>query len=404
VIGEIALSVALLVATGLLIRSFAALQETRIGFEPRGLVAIDVLGPTIDRSPAAPALRDAIAARLRTIPGALGAALGSMPTAGWTNRGTLEVDSPDGNRRVPIAQFQKAWTSEGYFDAARIGFVAGRAPRRHAGDLVAGARLSVDNFSAEIVVSESLARRIAPDGNVLGRRLRTIAAPNPFLPPGLSAAEDPTSGTIVGVVNDVRFPGSSRDLDEYQIYQMPLMRIPGSMYIVRFATVPPNVESVLRDAIHSVDPTVVARRTTIGDDYLREALAPTRFTLALLGAFALIALVLSVVGLYGSIAYTVSQRTREIGIRIALGATPRAVTSLIVEDGVRLVVAGLVIGTVTAAASTRALTSLLYSVEAGDPSTFVTIGLVVALIAVAASYLPARRAVRIDPVDALRAD
>lgn len=404
VIGEIALSVTLLVAAGLLIRSFAALQETRIGFEPRNLVAIDVLGPTIDRSPAAPALRDAIAARLRAIPGALGAALGSMPTAGWTNRGTLEVESPDGNRRVSIPQFQKAWTSEGYFDAARIGFVSGRAPRRSVGDLAPGARMDVDNFSAEIVVSESLARRIAPDGNVLGRRLRTLAAPNPFLPPGLGAPGDPTWGTIVGVVSDVHFPGSSRDLDEYQIYQMPLMRIPGSMYIIRFAAIPPDVESVLRDAIHSVDPTLVARRATIGDDYLREALAPTRFTLALLGAFALIALVLSVVGLYGSIAYTVSQRTREIGIRIALGATPRAVTSLIVEDGVRLVITGLVIGAMTAAGSTRALTSLLYSVKATDLTTFVTIAVVVAIAALAASYLPARRAVRIDPVDALRAD
>ena len=404
VVGEIALSVALLVATGLLIRSFAALQETRIGFEPRKLVAIDVLGPAIDRSPRAPEIRDAIAARLRRIPGVVGAAVGSMPTAGWTNRSSLEVESPDGNRRVSIGQSQKAWTGEGYFDAARIGFVAGRAPLGSATDFAPDARMDINNFSAEIVVSQSLAQRIAPDGNVIGRRLRAIAAPDPFLPPGLSAPGEPAWGTIVGVVNDVHFPGAHRDLDAYQIYQMPLTRIPGSMFIVRFATVPPNVESVLRDAIHAVEPTVIARRATVGDDYLREALAPTRFTLALLGAFALIALVLSVVGLYGSIAYTVSQRTREIGIRIALGATPRAVTSLVVEDGVRLVITGLVIGMVTAALSTRALASLLYSVEASDPSTFAAIAVVVAVVALAASYLPARRAVRIDPVDALRAD
>jgi ABC-type antimicrobial peptide transport system permease subunit len=126
--------------------------------------------------------------------------------------------------------------------------------------------------------------------------------------------------------------------------------------------------------------------------------------MALLGAFAFVALVLSVVGLYGSITYTVSQRTREIGIRVALGASPQAVMGLVLGDGVRLALAGLVIGLAAATATTRALTSLLYSVTPSDPLTFVLIGGAVAVIALLASYIPARRAVRIDPVDALRAD
>ncbi len=207
-----------------------------------------------------------------------------------------------------------------------------------------------------------------------------------------------------GVADDVHLPGARGDLQDYQIYTMPLARPPVPTFVVRMASVPPNVESVLRKAIQSVNPTLIARRTRVGDDYLREALAPTRFAMALLGTFSLVALVLSVVGLYGSITYTVTQRTREIGIRVALGASPRAVIGLILGDGVKLAVAGLVIGLAAAIATTRTLTSLLYAVTPGDPLTFILIAVAVALIALLASYIPARRAVRIDPVDALRAD
>ncbi len=401
--GEIALTVALLVATGLLIRSFAALQETRIGFDPHRLVSIDVLlGPKIGRSPRAAEVREAIAAKLRTIPGVVSAALGSMPTVGIRDHAPLEVEDPGGNRRVSIAAWQKAWIDAGYFDAAHITLVAGRAPNAAAGDRAPNGKFGA--FSEEIVVSQSLARRISPDGNPLGRRIRAADSPDLFRPPGQTGPADLPWATIVGISSDVHLPGPRADLDRYQIYQMPVTRMVEPGYIVRFASPPPDVESVLRDAIHTVEPAVIARRARLGDDYLREALAPTRFTLALLGAFALVALVLSVVGLYGSIAYSVSQRTREIGIRIALGATPDAVTGLFVKDGIRLVIAGLVVGIATAAASTRALASLLYSVQTGDRPTFIAISAIVAVVAMAASYLPARRAVRIDPVDALRAD
>jgi ABC-type antimicrobial peptide transport system permease subunit len=168
--------------------------------------------------------------------------------------------------------------------------------------------------------------------------------------------------------------------------------------------VPHDVESMLRSAIHRVNPTRVARRARIGDVYLREALAPTRFTLALLGVFALVALTLSVVGLAGSITYNVTQRTREIGIRIALGASPGSVTSLVLSDGVVLAVIGLVIGLRAAAFASRALGSLLYSVTPLDPVTFGVIGIAVGTTAVVAALVPARRVGRIDPVEALRAD
>jgi predicted permease len=402
IVTEIALSFALLVATGLLVRSFSALQDTRIGFDPHNLVAIDVLGPRIDRSPQAAQLREAVAAQLRATPGIVSAAMGSMPSAGIRDGSAIQLLGSAGTERVPIEQFQKAWVGDGYFDAARIPLVAGRLPRSLPGD--AAPSMGFAAFSAEVVVSQSLARRIAADGNAIGRQIRPIGGPQAFQPPGMASATELPFATIVGIANDVHLPGPRADLETYQVYQMPTARVPFLGFIVRFASVPPDYESVLRSAIHLVEPTIIARRARLGDDYLREALAPTRFTLALLAAFALVALVLAVVGLYGSIAYTVTQRTREIGIRIALGATSNAVATLVLQDGLRLLGVGLVVGVATAAAAARALTALLYGVTSSDPATFAAIAGVVILISTLASLAPARRATRIDPVDALRAE
>ena len=246
------------------------------------------------------------------------------------------------------------------------------------------------------MVNRALAHRIAPGNNALGMRIRQIAGA------GNRVSDGSPWSTIVGISDDVHLPGAHGDLQDYQLYSLATRLF--TTFVVRFATLPPNVESVLRQGVQSVSPIVAARRARIGDDYLREALAPTRFMLALLGAFAAVALVLAVVGLYGSIAYTVSHRTREIGIRIALGASSKAVTRLVVGDGVRLAVIGLLLGAGTAIAATRTLNSLLYGVSASDPLTFAMIAVVVAIVALAASYLPARRAAVVDPVDALRAE
>ena len=210
--------------------------------------------------------------------------------------------------------------------------------------------------------------------------------------------------TIVGIADDIQLPGMHDDAQRYQVYSLSLTAMPNPTFVARFTTAPRNAEAVLRQAVQRANPTLVARRVGVADDLVREALAPTRFTLGLLGAFAGVALVLAVVGLYASIAYTVSQRTREIGIRIALGASSRAVSRLVLADGVRLVAAGLAAGALIAAAATRALSGLLYGVEPTDPPTFAAIALLVAATTLAASWIPARRAVRVDPVDALRAE
>jgi len=348
------------------------------------------------------------------LPGAISGSFGMLPTAGYAMSDTIVVDRARGQERIGIPRHMTTWIDANYFRTAGIALSAGRTPHRGATDEPplgprppagpAGSRLRTSMatppvnrmLSEEIVVNRALARRIDPSGNVVGMRLRTISGddnPGPV---------NEVWSTIVGVADDVHLPGAHGDVEDFQVYSLATRLL--TTFVVRFSTVPPNVESVLRRGVQSVHPTLLARRARIADDYLREALAPTRFMLALLGTFAGVALVLAVVGLYGSIAYSVTQRTREIGIRIALGASSKAVTRLVVGDGVRLAVIGLVVGVGTAVAATRALSSLLYGVTAGDPTTFALIGGLVAVVALAASYLPARRAVRVDPVDALRAE
>ena len=354
------------------------------------------MGPTIRRSGRAAEVRDAVAQRLRETPGVLDAGIGMLPTAGFRVPENLAAESATGDRPLGVPLYTTTWIDANYFRTSRVALVAGRIPS--AGPSDESPNPPFRGLSEEIVINRALARRIMPDGNAVGLRIRALASA------GFRGPRSDAWSTIVGIADDVHLPGARGDLQDYQVYTMPLARMPEPTYVVRMTSVPPNVESILRQAIQSVNPTLIARRARIGDDYLREALAPTRFAMALLGAFAFVALVLSVVGLYGSITYTVSQRTREIGIRVALGASPQAVMGLVLGDGVRLALAGLVIGLAAATATTRALTSLLYSVTPNDPFTFALIGGAVAVIALLASYIPARRAVRIDPVDALRAD
>ena len=420
IITEIALSFALLVSAGLLTRSFAALSRTRLGFDPHNLVSIDLLTPgPIRRSGRQPEIRRALTQRVSRIPGVISASVGMLPMSGYRGIDTIVVEFLDGPRTLGISEYMSTRIEGDFFGTSRISLIAGRAPRSGASDEPSqsaapppappssspspppGSRVPQPPsrmLSEEVVVSRSLARRIAPHGNAVGRRIRLI--------PALKLGSPPTDdwSTIVGVADDVRLPGTRSDLQDFQIFSMPIIRPPDSNLLIRFASLPPNVESVLRDAVHTVEPRMIARRARVADDYVKDALAPTRFTLALLGAFAAVALVLAVVGLYGSIAYSVTQRTREIGIRVALGASSKAVTELVVSDGIRLAAAGLVVGLGTAIVATRALSSLLYAVSPGDPATFVATSIVVVVVALLASYVPARRATRIDPIDALRTD
>jgi putative ABC transport system permease protein len=396
IVVEIAMSLVLLVGTGLLLRSFVALQGTPLGFDPHGLVSIDIITPQALRQQDKAVVAQAIVEQLRATPGVRDAGVGTLPTAGWNLPGTIETDAGGVVRAVPVSQFMTTFIDKNYLRTCDIRLLEGRLPERPVA-APGSPSPSPMSLAAEVVVNRALARRIALGGHAVGVRIRKGTNMDGPVP-----ASDAWS-TIVGVVDDVRLPGARGDLHEFQVYGTVDRRI-SPTFVVRFESTPPNVESILRQAIHGVSPQIVARRARVADDYLREALAPTRFAMSLLGAFALVAMLLSAVGLYGVIAYGVSQRTREIGIRVALGAEPKNVTSLVLGNGLRLTAGGIILGAALAVGATRALGSMLFDVAPSDPVTFVIIAFGVGAVALAAAYIPARRALRIDPTEALRSE
>jgi hypothetical protein len=218
--------------------------------------------------------------------------------------------------------------------------------------------------------------------------------------PGATAAWS----TVVGVADDIHLPGLHDDLREMQVYTLIKPTFPEVPVLVRTSGSGEAQAALIRRTIGSVNRAFFVRQAIAGESYLRESLAPTRFAMALLMAFAGVALVLSAVGLYGVIAYSVTQRTREIGIRIALGAEPRGIARLVLGEGIWHVGVGLLAGAGLAWAGTRLVAGMLYGVAAADPLTIAVAVIVVVGAALLASYVPGRRAANIDPTTALRAD
>ena len=390
---EVALSLVLLVGAGLLVRSFVALERMHLGFDPHGLVSIDVLVPHVGgkrmTAQQVGALWTAIQVRFRAIPGVADAALGTLPGDPWGVGAPLETDADVSGPPRSVPAYSMTFITRNYFRLARMSLVAGRLPE----DRLPGNSPDTGHAAAptEIVVNRGLALRFWPEGHAIGAHLHGDGPQGP-------------GDLVVGIVDDIHLPGPQADIKAAALYRMPDFRIDQATFVVR--TTLPGGETVaaLRRAVSAVEPRILVRTVTIGDAYLRDHLAPTRFAMALLAAFAVLALLLSAIGLYGVVSYAVSQRTREIGVRIALGARPAAVTGLVMEAGLRMVAAGVVIGSAAALASTRVLSSLLYGVSPVDPLTFIFIVVLIAAIALLASYVPARRALRIDPSEALRAE
>jgi hypothetical protein len=250
-------------------------------------------------------------------------------------------------------------------------------------------------LAPEVVVNRALARRLSPDGHALGVRVR-FAQQAPGLPVVWS--------TVVGVVNDTRMPDVRGDVAALQLYSVIPPQLGDVPLVIRTAMSGDVTAPAVKRASTSIDPGIFVRPMLSGDSYLRDGLAPTRFAMALLTAFAAIALVLAAVGLYGVIAYTVMQRTREIGVRVALGAQAADVARLVLVDAVRLAATGVALGVAGAIAATDTLRGLLFGVEPTDPATFIVIALLLAAVALLSAYLPTRRALGVDPTEALRAE
>jgi putative ABC transport system permease protein len=379
-VAEIALAVTVVVGAGLLARSFLALTARNPGFEPSNLIAFNIqLIKLPDPSSRARAV-DAAMERLSHVPGvtAVGGATG-FPIVTPQRGGRFEVEGRTLTGDQDGAYFIA--TTPHFFRALQTPLLRGRA--FDANDRESAPRV--------VVINRRLANTVFEGRDPIGQRLRLL---NP--------EQSNEWRTIVGVADDVHYEGTAPDVPP-TIYtpfsQTPFLWV---YVMVRTTGAPERLTASIRAAVRATDPILTAADVRTMDSVLSKSTAEPRLNMLLTSSFALVALVLAAVGIYGVITYSVAQRTREIGIRMALGATSRDVSRLVVGEGALMAAAGVAIGLVLAAVLMRSLSTVLFGVTARDPITYATGGLVLLAVAVLAGWLPARRAVRIEPVAALR--
>ena len=376
---EVALSAVLLVGAGLLLRSVGAMQATDVGFDTHGITAMSLQLP--EGRYESEASRAAVYARVleavRRVPGVTQAEVGSGPPPRSGLRfGNLEIEGHTLAADEQVSMVGYSAMGPDHFRFLGLPLLDGRVP--------------TDTVGSPLVINESFARRYWPDGRAVGRRLR------------FNARGD--WQTVAGIVGDVRLPGGNRAY-ELQVYEPGVARMPWQTTLsLRVADGAGGIIGGVTRAVLAVDPSLKLRDVWTVEAAIDERLAGPRFTMTLLASFATLALVLAAVGLYGVIAYAVAQRTREIGVRIALGAMPRRVVAQVIRQAAALAGIGVVLGLAGAAAATRALRSILYGVTPLDAPTFASAATLLVVTALLAAYAPARRAARVDPATALRAE
>jgi len=379
---EIALSVMLLIGAGLLIRSFLRLQEVRPGFNPNHLLAAELALPTAKYAEDQQVTNfyTELLERLEHQPGVQAVAVTTtLPLAG---QGDLLYFRMEG-RDVALADRQPdaevRTVNANYFRTMEIPLRRGRL-------------LADDDSIDTVVINEALARKYFPNDDPIGKRITFNSAKNPNV----------KWSAIVGVVGDVR--QSSLASEPYtQIYGSYRKAARRSLTVVlRTAGDPKLMANTLRQQVWSLDREQPLYNIRTVDQVLASSVARSRFNTMLITILASVALVLAAVGIYGVISYSVTQRTHEIGVRMALGATAGNVLRLVVGHGLLIASIGLAVGVAAALAVTRIMSTLLFGVSAADPLTYVALVLLLGIIAMIASYIPARRATHIDPVIALR--
>jgi predicted permease len=383
VVIEVALSLMLLVGAGLLLQSFARLSAVPLGFRPDALLTVRVSLPTSKyANPAAMrSFVDRVIARLEAAPGVASASASmSLPPTATVMAPYRVADHPAvGIGERPIGQWSAI--TPHYFSTMGIPVIEGRGVTER----------DTETSPLVCVINRGLARRTWPDESPIGKRVLVGRA--------AGFAE------VVGVVGDVKNNGLSNEpmavmYTPYAQRPWPALRI-----AVRAAGGDPlSLAGAVRAAVLAADPDQPMTQVETMAAALAESVASAKLTTELLGAFAVIALIMAAAGLYGVISYTVEQRTREIGVRVALGANPRAVMRLVAGEGLRLTAAGIAIGTAAAVVVSRAMRSLLFGVSPVDPSTYVAVVALFAIVALAACLVPVRRALHVDPLIALRAD
>jgi len=390
VVAQVALALVLLVAAGLMGKSFWRLRNVNPGFDPRGVLTVHLYLPPGDYPKAAAGnFVQRLMEKVHALPGvtAAGAVTGIPLGGSHSNSGYAIEDFPLPKDAVPPLLATHFATPD-YFTAMGIPLLEGKAFEP----------INPQQPSRDIIVSQALAKRFWPGRSALGKRLA----------PGLEVAPSDWN-TIVGVVGSTR----SRTLEEPPVEAVYFPWIPAGTggprsiphdftLAVRGTGDPTRLAGPVRDAIRALDPNLPLAEVRPMAEIVDRSMARTSFTMLLLAIAAVIALVLGAVGVYGVIAYIVSQRTREIGVRMALGARRQDVERMVLRQGLTLAVTGVVLGLAAALAVTRLMGALLFEVSSFDPATFVTVPVVLAAVALLASWVPAQRASRVEPLEAIR--
>ncbi len=377
---QVALSTVLLISSGLLVRNFIQLSSASPGFDSRNLLTMSINLPGARNSSAA-GVRSFTAELLRRTRALPGVSSAAIVTALPINPVRFTVALPEGQPEVPLAQrpiFNLLQISEGYAAAMRIPIVRGREFTPH------------DNADAPpvVLINQTTARRFFPGLDPIGRHIQIgrMTAPS----------------QIAGVLGDVRNQSLTEDVQP-ELY-LPIAQFVSLniALVVRTAGDPHALAGAVRARIRSIDKDQPVTRVLSMQELLDAGAAQPRLTTWLLGGLSATALILSLIGIYGVIAYSVAERTQEMGIRIALGAAHTDILRLVLRQGLMLAAAGIALGLAVSLALARLIATLLYQVSATDPLTYVGGPLLFAAVALIASYLPARRATRVDPVVALR--
>jgi predicted permease len=386
VAAEVALAVMLLIAGGVLLRSFARLNAAPLGFDRTHTLTAELFLPDAkygDPAKTRAFFHDAVA-RVSQLPGVTAAGgILLRPLAGpdgFDYPLSLEGSDAEMQRKQPLVNYEAV--TPGYFQAAGIRIVQGRT-----------FSTADDETSPRVViVSQATARRFWPNESPLGKRLKwgPPSSPAPWV-------------EVVGVVGTARYRDPRvESLDVYVPYTQSPWKL--NHLVVRAAGDPAALAASLRSALAELDPEARAVRAATVGELVDVALRQPRFQVTLVGAFAALALALGAVGIFGVVSFATARRTRELGVRVALGARAAQVHALVLGETLRTVGVGIVIGMVGAVAGARALQALVYGVSATDPVTFISVPLVVLVVAVLAAAVPAWRASRVDPVSVLRMD
>jgi predicted permease len=396
VVAEVALAMTLLVGAGLMTRSFAKLTAIDPGFDPENVVTMQVTLPPAKYADRArwTTFHDELVRRVAAIPGVAAAGLNSaLPLGG---RGAESPVIAEGQelplRGAPgtVCLFQA--TTPDYLKAMSVALLKGRFFTAH--DTSTSARVAI--------VDDALVKKLFGDANPIGKRIA-------FEITGMHDRPEPIWREVVGVVRHVRHYGLTSEPPFVQVYapfdQLPTwfdQRRP-VMSIVARTTLPVDaIAGSVRREVAAIDPDIPVYGVQTMEQYVRQTMEQPRLSVVLLGGFGALALLLALMGIYGVVSYSVASRTQEIGIRMALGATRQRVLRLVLGHALALVVTGVVLGVGAALALTSMLRNLLYQVSDRDPATFVAIAVALVAVGILASAVPARRATRVDPIEALR--